>query len=121
MEAAQLVRRSILIAATVFYAVMLPLLLIAAVAAPAVAMDLQSIFGGEPKDNFNLIHVNDLAKLKASDAKVYIYDANPPDVRSSDGTIPGAKLLASSDDYDVANTLPADKQAKLVFYCHNPH
>jgi hypothetical protein len=85
------------------------------------AADLSSILGGEPKDNFNLIHVRDLSKLTNGDIKVYIYDANPPEVRSNEGIIPGAKLLASSDKYDIVATLPADKKAALVFYCHNVH
>jgi hypothetical protein len=85
------------------------------------AADISSILGGEPKDSFNLIHVRDLSKLMNGDNRVYIYDANPPDVRSNEGIIPGAKLLASSDKYDIVATLPADKKAALVFYCHNVH
>ena len=89
---------------------------------PAFAISFSSIFGdsrGEPK--FNLIHVQDLARLmKDPSAHVYIFDANPPDVRASTGIIPGARLLASYK-YDVATELPPDKNAKLVFYCHNVH
>jgi len=85
------------------------------------AADLSSILGGEPKDNFNLIDVHNLSKLMNGDLRVYVYDANPPDVRANEGIIPGAKLLASSDKYDIAATLPPDKNAKLVFYCHNVH
>jgi len=52
---------------------------------------------------------------------VIIYDANLADVRSQYGIIPGAKLLSSSDAYNVAATLPADRNARLVFYCTNLH
>ena len=31
--------------------------------------------------------------------------------------MPGAKLLSSSDGYDLSKELPADKKAPLVFYC----
>jgi hypothetical protein len=97
------------------------LLLMAAATANAPAADLKSIFGAEPKDKFNLINVRELAKLMNGEGKVFIYDANPPDVRSNEGVIPGAKLLASAGKYDVAATLPSNKNAKLVFYCHNFH
>jgi rhodanese-related sulfurtransferase len=43
-------------------------------------------------------------------------DANTEDFRKDNGVIPGAILLTSSSKYDVAQ-LPADKNAKLVFYC----
>ncbi len=90
-------------------------------AGSASALDLQSILGNPEADNFQIIHVQDLARLmNNSDAKVHIFDANPTDVRESTGIIPGARLLASSN-YDVATELPPDKSAKLVFYCHNLH
>jgi rhodanese-related sulfurtransferase len=38
-------------------------------------------------------------------------------LRSTSGVIPGAHLLSSDDKYDVATTLPPEKNAKLVFYC----
>ncbi len=71
-------------------------------------------------DRFNLIHVNDLAALMAK-GTVTVYDANHPDTRAQYGVIEGAKLLSSSDTYDVAKELPANKNAHLVFYCANTH
>ncbi|MFZ0888168.1 MAG: rhodanese-like domain-containing protein [Candidatus Binataceae bacterium] len=90
------------------------------VASSAFAFDLSALLANHEKDNFKLIHVSDLERLMAAkDAQVHVYDADPPDERSQDGVIPGAKLLPSSNRYDVAIELPADKGAKLVFYCHN--
>jgi hypothetical protein len=40
-------------------------------------------------------------------------------IRARYGTIPGAILLPEDDDYPVS-LLPADKAAKLVFYCSDP-
>lgn len=45
-------------------------------------------------------------------------DANGKELRSKAGVIPGAVLLTSSSQYDVKE-LPANKDAKLVFYCAN--
>jgi hypothetical protein len=90
-------------------------------AAPLFAFNLSQLLGGgEGQDlhTFKLIHVADLAKLMADkDSQIHIFDANAPETRAGFGIIPGAKLLASDDSYDVATTLPADKNAKLVFYC----
>lgn len=49
------------------------------------------------------------------------FDANSERFRKKNGVVPGATLLASSARYDVASTLPADKDAPLVFYCSNRH
>jgi hypothetical protein len=114
----------------VFKSKLLLVLALAAVAAmalgiaprPALAVSFQSIFGSsEPEPKFNLIHVQDLARLmRDPQAKFYLYDVNPVDTRESTGIIPGAKLLASDDSYDLSE-LPPDKSAKLIFYCHNVH
>ena len=91
-------------------------------AAPVVAGDIGSVINNPPAapTNIHIIHVKDLANLIADpNAHVRIYDANVPSVRKSDGMIPGARPLTSSDDYDVADELPSNHNAKLVFYCHN--
>jgi hypothetical protein len=91
---------------------------------PARALSLSSILGGgQPEaDNIKQIHVAELVALMHDPkAHVYIYDANLHDVRAQYGIIPGARLLSSAGKYDVANELPADKHAKLVFYCTNLH
>lgn len=76
----------------------------------------------EEPDNFQVIHVADLAKEMANPAsKVQIYDANHPSTRERFGVIPGAHLLTSSGNYDVASELPGDKNARLVFYCTDSH
>jgi hypothetical protein len=71
-------------------------------------------------DNIKLIDVADLAALKAdANSHVVILDANVVPTRERYGVIPGARLLSSYDNYDVATELPAAKNAKLVFYCAN--
>ncbi len=67
---------------------------------------------------FKLIHVPDLvAELQNSHPTVC--DANGAKTRNSDGIIPGARLLSSSSEYDIAKELPAAKDSELVFYCAN--
>lgn len=56
------------------------------------------------------------AKLKQKN--VYVFDNNDPDVYK-DAHVPGAKWLHPSE-YDP-KALPADKNATLIFYCHNEH
>jgi len=100
----------------------LAMLAVLAIAHPAFAISLQSLFGNSEPDNFKIIHVQDLDRLmKNSGAHVNIFDANPSDVRSQLGIIPGARLLPSAGSYKVATELPPNKSAKLVFYCHNVH
>jgi rhodanese-related sulfurtransferase len=93
------------------------------VAIPAFATDIGSIIDNKPEqDNFQLIHVDDLAKLMADpNAHVHLFDADPPEVRNTEGLIPHARPLSSDSHYDVAEELPSNKNAKLVFYCHNLH
>lgn len=72
------------------------------------------------KDNFKLIHTNDLSTLLSSkNEKLVVYDVNGEKTRKEDGVIPGAKLLSSPNKFDVAKELPAAKDSKLVFYCAN--
>src|SRR5689334_5659960 len=59
--------------------------------------------GKRPDDKFKLIHVADLAALKADpNSRVVILDANVDSTRAKYGVIPGARLLTSYDNYDVA-------------------
>jgi len=104
-------------------------LVIAAVLASGVtahAFDLSKMLGNpeqdESLDTFKLIHVNELAgEIADPESGVMIYDANHPDTRAQYGIIPGARLLPSADGFSVTRELPADKNAKLVFYCANTH
>jgi hypothetical protein len=93
------------------------------VAIPAIATDIGSVINNKPEqDSFQLIHVDDLAKLMADpNAHVHVFDADGPQVRKTEGMIPGARPLSSDSHYDVAEELPSKKNAKLVFYCHNLH
>jgi hypothetical protein len=50
---------------------------------------------------------------------VQAVDCNHPKLRKKLGVVPGAILVGSPDDYP-ATDLPADKGAKLVFYCADP-
>ena len=87
------------------------------------AADIGKILANkEGPDSFQVIHVADLAKLMADpSSKVQVFDANHPSTRENFGVIPGAHLLSSHDNYDVARELPADKSTKLVFYCTDSH
>ncbi len=58
------------------------------------------------------------AQLEAKPAAVPV-DANNDKTRSSQGVIPGAKLLTSSSAYDPAQELGVAKDTHLVFYCAN--
>jgi hypothetical protein len=96
--------------------------------APAMAGDgsstwdkLSALLGlAHQDDNIKLIDVADLAALRADpNSHVLILDANVVSTRKRYGVIPGARLLSSYDNYDVATELPSAKNAKLVFYCAN--
>jgi rhodanese-related sulfurtransferase len=79
------------------------------VAVPLVARAAETGFGSlTPQEVFG--------KLKQKN--VYVFDNNDPDVYK-DAHVPGAKWLHPSE-YD-AKSLPADKNATLIFYCHNEH
>jgi len=99
------------------------LLAVAGLCAPAHALSITDLLSKVEGDSgFKIIHVQDLASTMAKpNSKVMVFDANPPDVREEEGVIPGAHLLSSSGGYDVASTLPADKNTPLVFYCHNTY
>ena len=94
------------------------------ITASAFAFDLASILNNKQKvpDKFGIIGVNKLVSMMNDpNSHVNIYDANGWGLRSTAGVIPGAHLLSSDDKYDVAKELPADKSAKLVFYCADLH
>ena len=63
------------------------------------------------------VTVAELAKM-ASAKEATVLDANNNDFRAKNGIIPGAILLTSSSEFAVSE-LPANKDAKLVFYCAN--
>src|SRR5579862_6703840 len=92
-------------------------------AARASAADIGKLLDNkEEPDNFQIIHVADLAKMMADpSSKVQIFDANHASTRENFGVIPGAHLLSSAGSYDVDKELPADKNARLVFYCADTH
>jgi hypothetical protein len=89
--------------------------------APAHSLSIGDLLSKvEGDQGFKIIHVSDLAAMMAKPgSKLMVFDANPPDVRETEGVIPGAHLLSSSGHYDVASELPADKNTPLVFYCHD--
>jgi rhodanese-related sulfurtransferase len=101
----------------------LALLVMLTFAVRASASDIGKLLENkEGPDQFQVIHVADLAKLMADPAsKVQIFDANHPSTRERFGIIPGAHLLSSYDNYDAAKELPADKNIKIVFYCADSH
>ena len=69
-------------------------------------------------EKFQLIHVDQLvADLK--DGHAVVLDANNPATRAKEGVIPGAKLLSSSGEYDIAKEVPGPKSTEVVFYCAN--
>jgi hypothetical protein len=97
-------------------------------AVPAMAGDgssawdkLSALIGNKHEDDhFKLIHVADLAALRADpNSRVVILDANVQDTRDKYGMIPGARLLSTYDNYDVATELPPARNSRLVFYCAN--
>ena len=89
--------------------------------APAHCLSIGDLLSKIENDKgFKVIHVSDLAAMMAKPgSKVMAFDANPIDVRETEGIIPGAHLLSSSSHYDVATELPPDKNTPLVFYCHD--
>src|ERR1043166_976837 len=69
---------------------------------------------------FRSLHVADLVPLLAAgDSRVFLYDANVESTRLHVGIIPGARLLPTAHDYDLAREMPRDKASRLVFYCAN--
>jgi hypothetical protein len=56
--------------------------------------------------------------LAANEAKAV--DCNSDGTRKKMGVVPGAILISDHEKF-AASELPADKSAKLVFYCANEH
>jgi 3-mercaptopyruvate sulfurtransferase SseA len=86
------------------------------VAASAMALAL-ALFPARPRaadDPFEMISVDQAAQMLGQ-ADVKIYDANPADVYA-EAHLPGAIFV----EKPLADRLPKDKGARLVFYCKNP-
>ena len=97
----------------------LALAIVFALATHASAQGLRILIDGPqgPK-KFKVIRADELANLMAdSSSHVKVYDANLPDTRLRMGVIDGAHLLSSYDTYNIPKELPADKNARIVFYC----
>ena len=90
-------------------------------AGPGYQFSLSKMLGAGDKQEFKTFKVIHPAGLKtlmaAAGGSLYIFDANVSEIRARFGVILNAKLLGSRD-YDLS-ILPADKDAKLVFYCAN--
>ena len=85
-----------------------------------VGATLFSITGWSGEDlhkKFGQVELEELASLLDADG-VTVLDANSQWYRKEVGVIPGATLLSHYSSFDVAE-LPANKDAKLVFYCSN--
>ncbi len=97
-------------------------LVIVGLCSSARAFELADLLKNKETDTFKIIDVDGLTKLMNDPAShVNIYDANGEGLRSTAGVIPGAHLLTSDDNYNVATELPPNKGALLVFYCADKH
>jgi len=72
----------------------------------------------QPKPAVRQVSVTEVAALRTAN-KAQIVDANSSKTRGKFGVIPGAVMLTSVTQFDPAKELPANKDAKLVFYCAN--
>lgn len=71
-------------------------------------------------DDLKKISLQEVASvLNQKNKQVMILDANVESTRRSVGKVPGAYLLTSSSEYDVAAVLPKDKKMAIIFYCAN--
>jgi hypothetical protein len=80
---------------------------------PALAIAPLSACATEP---FGKLTVEEVA-AELGKTRVYLFDVNPRSVYEA-GHLPGARSVWRSIE---ASDLPADKNARLVFYCKNPH
>jgi hypothetical protein len=86
----------------------------------ASALDLGKLLDNIESDNVKSIDVASLVAVMADkNSRVFVYDVDPVSDREEMGVIPGALVLSSWNKFDLATELPKDKNAKLVFYCHN--
>src|SRR5437667_10595143 len=76
--------------------------------------------GGHEESAVREIDVQALAALLSEKNAVTVLDVNNDEVRGKYGVIPGARLLSDYAKYDLAQELPQDKTAALVFYCGGP-
>jgi hypothetical protein len=84
------------------------------------ALDLGKLLDNIESDNVKGIDVAGLvASMADKNSHVFVYDVDPVSDREKMGLIPGALVLSSWNKFDLATELPKDKNAKLVFYCHN--
>ncbi len=60
--------------------------------------------------------MKDLSAQLSSSTPPAVFDANSSRVRAEYGVIPGATMLTSASEYDLA-LLPSEKASPLVFYC----
>lgn len=67
------------------------------------------------KHDYREIDLDEALALHKSGAA--FFDVNYDDFRQEHGIVTGAKLIDSPARYDVATTLPADKNAAMIFYC----
>ena len=71
-------------------------------------------------EKFKILSIDSLDKmLTKKETQVYLFDVNVESTREHVGIIPGAKLVDSSEKYDLKKDLPSDLNSKLVFYCAN--
>jgi rhodanese-related sulfurtransferase len=89
-------------------------LLMTSLALPVFAAD------SAKKEDFKIIHVDDLVAALKSPQAPSVFDANNKDTREKYGSIPGAVLLPNYKKFSTKKLLPADKSKALVFYCANP-
>jgi hypothetical protein len=68
-------------------------------------------------EDFPSMTVDEVDKAVSSKEATAV-DCNHPKLRQEKGVVPGA-ILVSSTSFD-AKEMPADKAAKLIFYCADP-
>ena len=69
--------------------------------------------------DLQIASVEQVAAWSASGEELTFCDANNSDTRERFGVVPGAVLLTSYRDYNVAAELPSDPETTLVFYRHS--